>query len=76
MFDNLLIEKLEMSDIRFNDLYFEFDSDAITGRENIDEIRKVSSYLKKHSDAHLLIQGYTDTTGTFIYNLDLYARGA
>lgn len=76
MFENLLIEKLEMSEVRFNDLYFEFDSDVINGSENIDEIRKVSSYLKKHSEAQLLIQGYTDTTGTFIYNLDLSARRA
>jgi len=76
MFDNMLIEKLELADVRFNDLFFEFDADDIQGKENMAEIRKVSAFLKNHSDSYLLIQGYTDTTGTFIYNLDLSERRA
>ncbi len=56
-------------------LYFAFDS-ALLKTENETELKAVAAYLVKHPEAHIRVEGNTDTLGTAEYNLALGERRA
>lgn len=40
------------------------------------EIAKIAKVLKEHKDVHVVVEGYTDSTGNAAYNVDLSERRA
>jgi OmpA family len=76
MLDNILIGKLDTMDKAYRDIYFRHDDDMITAQKDIALVRAIAKEMKAHPDTYLLIQGYADPSGTYLYNLDLSARRA
>jgi|GEM_PF-6160294 len=74
--DNLLIEKLDKTNDAFKDIYFKLDDDQVTAKKDVDEIEMIAQKMKASPDSYLMIQGYADPSGTFLYNLDLSTRRA
>ena len=74
--DNLLIQGVEKEEVTFGDIYFDVDKDEIQNREDFKLIVEIAEYLLNHPHTYLLIQGFTDETGTLAYNMDLSARRA
>ncbi|HZV68922.1 MAG TPA: OmpA family protein [Saprospiraceae bacterium] len=74
--DNILIEELKPERSSFRDIYFEVDRDEIQSPTDKAFIRTIVLYLKENPETFLLIQGYTDETGTFVHNLDLSKKRA
>jgi outer membrane protein OmpA-like peptidoglycan-associated protein len=76
MIDNLRIGKLDKTEDVFRDIYFRLDDDQVTAEKDIDQIRLIAQKMKTAPDTYLLIQGYADPSGTYLYNLDLSSRRA
>ncbi len=76
MLDNILIETLDTIDKLFGDIYYKLDEDAIYKAEDFKLIYDLAERLKANPDTYLLIQGSTDNTGSFAYNIDLSRRRA
>lgn len=60
----------------FANLHFGYDSDAITGQENLTTIRNIATYLKSHPNTYVYIEGHCDERGPQAYNLALGTRRA
>jgi len=58
------------------DLLFDFDKATISDRESIDNIQKLSSFMKKYPVYHANIVGHTDSKGSDEYNQKLSLRRA
>lgn len=58
-----------------DDLTFEHNS-ARLSPESADQLTTVARWLKKHPQQKLVIEGYTDLTGSSAYNEDLATRRA
>ncbi len=76
LIDNILIEKLDTINKKFRDIYYNVDEDEIHKSEDFKLINVLSENLKASPDTYLLIQGSTDNTGSFAYNIDLSRRRA
>lgn len=76
MLDNIVIERLDTMSVSFRDIYFQLDDDRITAQKDISLLKTVAREMKSHPDTYLLIQGYADPSGTYLYNLDLSGRRA
>ncbi len=61
--------------IEKNTVYFDFDSDVIKA-DYLPILQANADYLKKHSDARILIAGNTDPRGSREYNIGLAQRRA
>lgn len=59
----------------FKDIYFAFDKYEIS-EESAAVLEQVASWMHKHKDAKILIEGHCDTRGTTEYNLALGERRA
>lgn len=55
----------------FKNVHFEYNSYLIKGTENLEIIRNVADYLKKHADTYVFVEGHTDERGPEAYNLAL-----
>lgn len=61
--------------LTLSDVVFDVDSDELNeGGER--SVERVAEALKKHRQARILIEGYTDSTGSDAYNADLSERRA
>ncbi len=72
--DNILIEKIERVESKFRDVYFGVDDDQLHSPSDLQVIDNIANLLSKQTEISLLIQGYTDETGTVGHNLDLSKR--
>lgn len=76
MLDNILIERMDTMSLAFRDIYFPLDDDRVTEQKDIALLRAIAREMKAHPETFLLIHGYADPTGSFLYNLDLSGRRA
>jgi peptidoglycan-associated lipoprotein len=60
----------------FSNIHFETDNYSIKGNENFDFLQKIATYLCKHPDTLVYIEGHADERGAAAYNLALGARRA
>src|SRR6266481_4259283 len=63
--------KLRMPD----DQLFEYDSDVLQGSA-VSQLQKLGTLIQRNPKATFSVEGYTDSFGTFEYNLDLSQRRA
>jgi OOP family OmpA-OmpF porin len=61
--------------VRLNNVFFEFNSDSLTG-ESKTELDKVVRFLTKNPDTKIKILGHTDDQGTAAYNMNLSVKRA
>ncbi len=54
---------------------FDFDKYNLISK-NLEEVKKVASYLKNNSEYNIIITGHTDNAGTVDYNMDLSIKRA
>src|SRR5438045_974441 len=58
-----------------DDQLFEYDSDVLQSSA-ISQLQKLGTLIQRNSKATFSVEGYTDSFGTFEYNLDLSQRRA
>ena len=58
------------------DLLFDFDKATISDQESIDNVQKLSNFMKKYPAYHANIVGHTDSMGSAKYNEKLSLRRA
>lgn len=76
MLDNILIERLDVENKQFRNIYYEVGSDEMENTEDYEVIHLIAENLKQNPLTYVLVQGSTDSAGTLIYNLDLSGRRA
>lgn len=76
MLDNILIEKLDTASKAYRDIYFALDEDQVVAQKDIALLKSIVREMKAHPETYLLIQGYADPSGTYLYNLNLSGRRA
>lgn len=76
MLDNILIERLDTTTRAYRDIYFPLDDDSVTSQKDNTLLKTIAREMKAHPETYLLIQGYADSSGTYLYNLDLSERRA
>ena len=65
----------EFNQIHFPNILFAFDSDRIIRSEQ-QGLNEIAAFMKRHPQVYLMVEGYTDSIGSFQYNLDLSRRRA
>lgn len=65
----------QMKDL-FQNVYFNTDEHMIRGREHVDIIRNIATYLKDHANTYIFVEGNCDERGPEAYNLSLGSRRA
>ncbi len=65
----------EFENIDFPNIYFAFNSARIIRSEE-KGIIEIANFMKKYPDVYLLIEGHTDSVGTYQYNIELSKRRA
>jgi peptidoglycan-associated lipoprotein len=58
----------------FRKLHFDYNSNLVKGKENIEIVQNVAEYLKKHPRATIYVEGHCDKRGPEAYNLALGSR--
>lgn len=76
MLDNILLEQLDTMNVRFRDVYYKHDEDQVVLKADKAHINAIANSMSENPDSYLLIHGYADQSGTFLYNLDLSSRRA
>lgn len=76
MLDNILLERLDTMHTTFRDIHYNLDDDQVRSPTDIAHIKAIVNSMKENPDTWLLIHGYADQSGTFLYNLDLSNRRA
>jgi OOP family OmpA-OmpF porin len=77
--DQRTVDKFEtvqkIAGYKLGQLEFDFNSDKIKVK-NPAEAEKLGKFLEQNPEAYLLIAGYTDSVGTFEYNMQLSRKRA
>lgn len=68
-----LLREAAMGHLR--DVYFDFDSYAITN-ESVDILTKAADYLRQNTSTRTILEGHTDERGTIEYNMVLGQKRA
>lgn len=76
MLDNIVIEKLDTVAKAYRDINFPLDDDRVIAQKDIALLKSMAREMKAHPETYLLIQGYADPSGTYLYNLNLSGRRA
>lgn len=76
MLDNILFERLDTMDMTFRDIHYKLDDDQVKSKADIALIKSIANSMQENPDTYLLIHGYADQSGTYLYNLDLSNRRA
>ncbi len=76
MLDNILITEMHRDPVSFRDVYFELDVDTLRNPADWEIVTSVIQHMKLQPESKLLLQGYTDNSGSMRYNLDLSRRRA
>lgn len=58
----------------FRNINFEYNSHLIKGQQHLETLRNVATYLKKHPNTYVFVEGHTDERGPEAYNLALGSR--
>lgn len=58
----------------FRKLHFDYNSNLIKGKENLEIVKNIADYLKKHPHAYVYVEGHCDKRGPEAYNLALGSR--
>jgi outer membrane protein OmpA-like peptidoglycan-associated protein len=58
-----------------DDQIFEYDSDVLQGSA-VSQLQKLGTLIQRNPKSTFSVEGYTDSFGTFEYNLDLSQRRA
>lgn len=58
----------------FRHIHFAYNDSLIKGQENLDIVRNVADYMKKHDNAYIFVEGHCDERGPEAYNFALGAR--
>lgn len=58
----------------FKNVPFPYNSSLVKGQNHLETLRQVASYLKKHPNTYIFIEGHCDERGAEAYNLALGAR--
>jgi flagellar motor protein MotB len=56
-------------------LNFDFDRTNLNAK-NLEEVKKIATYLKNNPDQNIIVTGHTDNAGSVDYNLDLSIKRA
>lgn len=76
MLDNILLERLDTMIATFRDIHYKLDDDLVKSQTDITNIKAIAKSMQENPDTYLLIHGYADQSGTFLYNLNLSNRRA
>lgn len=60
----------------FEHVHFPYDSEKIIGQSNLQKIQAISSYMNRHPNTYVFIEGHCDERGPQAYNLALGTRRA
>lgn len=74
--DNILIQELKQSDIKIEDIYFDFDKSETNSKQSNKIIENIVNIMNQNSDFQLFIYGYTDPKGSDDYNKILSQKRA
>lgn len=66
--DNILIQELKQSDLKIEDIYFDFDKSETNSKQSNKIIESIVNIMSQNTDYHLFIYGYTDAKGSYEYN--------
>lgn len=58
----------------FRKVHFDYNSNLIKGKENLEIVHNIADYLKKHPHAYVYIEGHCDKRGPEAFNLALGSR--
>jgi peptidoglycan-associated lipoprotein len=58
----------------FQNVYFEYNSSLVKGKENLDRVHTIADYMKSHPQIYLFVEGHCDERGPEAYNLALGSR--
>ncbi len=58
----------------FQSIYFEYDSSLIKGQRNLQTLRNITDYMRRHPNVYAFIEGHTDERGPQSYNFALGSR--
>lgn len=58
----------------FKNVQFGYNTSLIKGQENLDVLRHIANYMKKHPNVYIFVEGHCDERGAEAYNLALGAR--
>lgn len=64
------------SDLRnvFKNIQFEYNSNWVKGKENMDVLQAIADYMKSHPGVYIFVEGHCDERGPEAYNLALGTR--
>ncbi|UCD77111.1 MAG: OmpA family protein [Desulfobacterales bacterium] len=65
----------KVAGLKVDNIQFGFDASKVE-EEYYDELDQVAAFLKQHPEAYAVIDGYTDPSGDFEYNMRLSRRRA
>ncbi|MDO9465349.1 MAG: OmpA family protein [bacterium] len=68
--DTIFVEPSAKEKVIFSDILFDYDSYRL-GKDTISTLEKVATWLKKHRNIRLMIEGHCDERGSRKYNLIL-----
>lgn len=60
----------------FRNLQFNTDDHILRGKEYLEAVDRIASYLKSHPQTYIVVEGHCDERGPEAYNLSLGARRA
>ena len=58
----------------FKVVYFPYNSSLVKGDKNLEIVRNIADYMKKHENTYIFVEGHCDERGAEAYNLALGAR--
>lgn len=60
----------------FKNVHFETDHYTVKGKENLEALQAIASYMIKHPNVYIFVEGHADERGAATYNLALGSRRA
>jgi len=60
----------------FTPVFFNTDEHTVKGKEYLDSIHRIASYMKSHPHINVIVEGYCDERGPEAYNLSLGTKRA
>lgn len=58
----------------FRNVHFEYNSNLVKGKENLEIVQAVSDYMQSYPNVYIFVEGHCDERGAEAYNLALGSR--